>query len=305
MIASRRVLVTGGSSGIGLTIAQQLGRRGARVVLLARGRDGLEDAAAHVPGCAGVVAADVTDAGETDAALAEAAKLLGGLDVVVANAGAGTYGPFVASAPDDYGRTVATTLLGVLNTAHASIPLLEPTHGALVVVGSVAGRLPTPWLAAYTAAKHGVRGFVRSLRCELRAMRSPVSVTLVAPGPVNTPFWRRARTPDCRLPPELRGAYPPEDVATEVLRAIASPRRTERTVGGVFAVAAFLDGLAPNLTLAPLGIAARLGWRAREQQPPSGGDALGEPTREAVRGGGLSTRPSALTRLRNVISGRP
>lgn len=300
-----RALITGGSSGIGLTIAEQLGRRGFRVVLLARGREGLEDAAAQVPGCVGVIAADVTDAEETKAAFAQADELLGGIDVVVANAGAGVYGPFRQSAPDDYGQTVAITLLGTLNTAHAALPLLERTHGALVVVGSVAGRLPTPWLAAYTAAKHGVRGFVRSLRCELRAARSSVSVTLVAPGPVNTPFWRRARTPDRRLPPGLRGAYPPEDVATEVLRAITHPGRTERTVGGVFAVAAFVDGLAPNLTLAPLGVLARLGWRAREHRPPSTDDALAHPTTQAVRDGGLVSRPSALTRLRNALPGRP
>ncbi len=303
-MSGRRALVTGGSSGIGLTIAEHLGRRGFRVVLVARGQEGLVDAAARVPGCAGVIAADVTDAEQTRAALEQADDMLGGLNVVVANAGAGAYGPFLESSPDDYGRTVAVTLLGALNTAHAAIPLLERSHGALVVVGSVAGRLPTPWLSAYTAAKHGVRGFVRSLRCELRAARSPVSVSLVAPGPVNTPFWRRARTPDGRLPPELRGAYPPEDVAAEVLRAIAHPRRTERTVGGLFAAAAFVDSLAPNVTLAPLGVAARLGWRERAQRPASPGDALDAPTTEAVPDGGLASRPSALTRLRNA-AGRP
>jgi NAD(P)-dependent dehydrogenase (short-subunit alcohol dehydrogenase family) len=300
-----RALVTGGSSGIGLTIAESLGRRGFRVVLLARGREGLQDAAAQVPGCAGLIAADVSDAAETRAAIEQADDMLGGLDVVVANAGAGAYGPFLQSAPDDYGRTVATTLLGVLNTAHAAIPLLDRSRGSLVVVGSVAGRLPTPWLSSYAAAKHGARGFVRSLRCELRATRTPVAVTLVAPGPVNTPFWRRARTPDGRLPPELRGAYPPGDVAREVLRAIEHPRRTERTVGGLFAVTAFIDGLAPNLTLVPVGVAARLGWRARDRHPPSSDDALSMPTTEAVSAGGLHSRPSILSRLRDRISGRP
>jgi short-subunit dehydrogenase len=304
-LAAKRVLVTGGSSGIGLTAARRLGEAGARVVLLARGEEGLTEAAGRVPGCAGVVAADAGRAEEAHRAVDEAAALLGGLDAVVAGAGAAAYGPFAEMEAADYERTVMITLIGMMNTAHAALPHLETSRGTLVVVGSVAGRLPVPWLAAYAAAKHGVRGFVRSLDGELRAQRRPVAVALIAPGPVDTRFWQRARTADGRLPPEIRGAYRPDDVAAEVVRAIASGGRLERTVGGLMLPAIVLDALIPNLIQFPLGVAARLGWRNRERHEPSPEDALAQPTTSAEARGGLSSRASMLQKLREAVTLRP
>jgi NAD(P)-dependent dehydrogenase (short-subunit alcohol dehydrogenase family) len=302
-LTSRRVLITGGTSGIGLATARQLTDVGARVILLARGDAGLADAASKLRGAA-TVSADVRNAAELEDAVAHAAESFGGLDAVVANAGAATYGPFIESAVDDYEQTIRTTLLGMINTAHASIPHLKRTRGCLVVVGSVAGRLPTPWLSAYAAAKHGVRGFVRSLECELHALGVPVELALVAPGPVDTPFWRRARTPDGRLPPELHGVYDANDVAGEVLRALRGAGSLERTVGGLFAPAIILDALLPNLILRPLGVAARLGWRVRQHQPQSGEDAFAQPTSGARQSGELSSRPSLLRLMRGILPPR-
>jgi NAD(P)-dependent dehydrogenase (short-subunit alcohol dehydrogenase family) len=299
-LAARRVLITGGTSGIGLATAHQLTDAGARVILLARGHAGLGDAASRLGGAA-TVSADVGDATELNAAVAEAADVFGGLDAVVANAGAATYGPFAESSVEGYEQTIRTTLLGMINTAHAALPHLERTAGQLVVVGSVAGRLPTPWLSSYAAAKHGVRGFVRSLACELTALDIPVDLALVAPGPVDTPFWRRARTPDGRLPPELRWVYDADEVADEVMRALRGAGPFERTVGGLFAPAIILDALVPNLLLRPLGIAARLGWRARQDQPESSEDAFAQPTARARRSGELSSRPSLLRLARSVL----
>jgi NAD(P)-dependent dehydrogenase (short-subunit alcohol dehydrogenase family) len=286
-----------------LTVAEQLAQQGARLALLARGEAGVSRAAGRTGALA--LTADVTDPAAITAAVNQAAARLGGLDAVVACAGAGAYGPFVDMEPDDYERVIQITLLGLIHTAHAALPHLEASRGTFVAVGSVAGRLPAPWLATYTAAKHGVRGFMRSLDAELRAQHRPVSLALIAPGPVDTPFWIRARTPDQRLPPEIRGAYPPDDVAREVLRALAAPRRLERSVGGLMNVAVALDALAPNLFQVPLGAAARLGWRARDKRPVSSEDALRNPTREARRSGGLSTRRSLLQRLRDQLGPWP
>lgn len=301
--AGRRVLITGGSSGIGLATAQKLTDAGARVILVARGDAGLNDASSRLGG-ATTIAADVGIASEIEAAVAEAVGAFGGVDAVVANAGAATYGPFAQSAAEDYEQTIRTTLLGVVNTARAALPHLERTHGTLIVVGSVAGRLPTPWLSSYAAAKHGVRGFVRSLACELVALRSPVKLVLIAPGPVDTPFWLRARTPDRRLPPELRGAYRAEEVAAEIVRALGAPRRLERTVGGLFVPAILADALLPNRTVRPLGIAARVGWRARERRPPGEADGFADPVAVARQGGGLHSRRSALQTLRRLARER-
>lgn len=298
-LAGKRVVITGGSSGIGLACARELTARGARVALLARGDEALAQAAASLDGAA-VVVADVSDAGAMQRALGEAAQALGGLDAVVANAAASAYGPFVDMTPDDYERTIAIALFGMINTAHAALPHLEPTSGRLVVVGSIAGRVPVPWLAAYTAAKHGVRGFVRTLQTELRALGSPVSVALVAPGPVDTPFWRRARTTDGRTMPRLLGAYRAEDVAREVARAVGPSRTTERTVGGLMATWALLDAIAPNTALRVVGRAAKIGWRNRESRPANDADSLTEPLGRARQRLGFRTRPSLLVKLRDL-----
>ncbi|MBV9193340.1 MAG: SDR family NAD(P)-dependent oxidoreductase [Solirubrobacterales bacterium] len=298
-LAGQRVLITGGSSGIGLACAERLGRSGARLALIARGPEALEEACARVRNCAGVFAADATDAEAIGAAVERAAALLGGLDAVVVNAAAAAYGPFAAMATDDYRSTIESALLGPMNTARAALaPLSAGGGGRLVFIGSVAGRVPVPWLTAYAAAKHGVRGFARSLACELRALEMPVSVAVVNPGPVDTPFWERVRTPDRRLPPKLAGVYSPADVAAEVERALASPGRLERTVGGLMAACAFADALAPNLTVRVIGPLARFGWRRRDRRPASGADGIAAPARRPRSRGGLSTRPSVLTRLR-------
>lgn len=297
-VRGRRVLITGGSSGIGLACARELTRAGAHVALLSRGGPGLEEAIASIDPSPVAVEADVTDHGGLKAAVAEAADGLGRLDAVVANAGAAAYGPFTDMSAEDFRRTIDITLTGAMATAHAALPHLERSRGTLVVIGSIAGRVPVPWLAAYTAAKHGTRGFVRALTAELQSLGKPVAVALVAPGPVDTPFWWRARSSDWRLPPRLRGAYRPEDVAREVTRALERPRG-ERTVGAGMAAWAFLDSLAPNLALGVMSRLARLGWRNRAQQPLSPEDALGEPSTAAELEGGLAGRPSLLVRVRD------
>jgi NAD(P)-dependent dehydrogenase (short-subunit alcohol dehydrogenase family) len=298
VLAGRRVLVTGASSGIGLASARALAAAGAEVALIARGDEALEQAAASLdpPGLA--VPADVTDAAGLGRAVDLAASALGGLDAVVANAGAAAYGPFLEMEPDEYLATVEITMSGALNTAHAALPHLRRTRGTLVFVGSVAGRVAVPWLAAYAAAKHGVRGFARSLRAELRALGVPVEVALIAPGPVDTPFWRHARTTDSRLPPRIGGAYRAEDVAAEVVGTLHRPR-PERTVGGLMAAWVAFDAVAPRLALRLTGFGARLGWRSRERRPVDETNALAGPVASGDVEGGLPARPSVLRKLRN------
>jgi short-subunit dehydrogenase len=300
-LLGRRVLITGGSSGIGLACARRLLARGARVFLVARGEEEL----AHARDELGAALTHVADVGDADAiatAVSEAAAQLGGLDAVVADAGAGVYGPFADAEPADLDRIVRTTLLGVLHTAHAALPFLERERGTLVVVGSIAGRVPTPWLAAYAASKHGVRGFVRSLHAELRAQARPVRVALVAPGPVDTPFWQRARTTDRRRPPRLAGVYRADDVAREVERALNHPR-PERSVGGLMAAWAFADAVAPHVSLAVTGVVARLGWRRRETYPESPSDGLHDSAGPSQTVGGLPSRPSLLVSARDRLLG--
>ena len=294
-----RVVITGGSSGIGLACARELSAAGARPVLLARGEEALERAASELDPPAGYVVADVADAEALRAAIDQAAIMLGGLDAVISNAGAAAYGPFTEMSPDDYRRTIDITLVGMLNTAHAALPHLERSGGTLLIVGSIAGRIPTPWLAAYTAAKHGVRGFARTLATELHALGTPVTVALVAPGPVDTRFFERARSTDGRLPNKLLGVYRPQDVAAEITRMLRRPR-LERNVGGAMSAVAFFDSIAPTLAVRTISPLAKLGWRRRKARPPSGPDALSDPVKEPELDGDLPSRPSVAHKLRDL-----
>ena len=220
-----RVLLTGASSGIGAAVAQRLARRGDEIVLVARGREGLEKVAAEVErlgGTAVIAEADVTDRETLEAAFDVGVAELGGLDAVFVNAGAAAYGLFTETDPEDVDRTITVVLLGAANTIRAALPHLERTAGTLVVTASVVSIYPMPLAAAYSAAKHGLRGLVNSIRIELRARRSCVRVTMVHPGPVDTPFWVNV-TPGAgymppRMPPQI--AASPEKIAKALVDAL-------------------------------------------------------------------------------------
>jgi len=246
---AERVLITGASSGIGLATAIAYGRRGARVALLARGEDGLESAAAQA-GQAGaetfVLPADVADRQALGAAVDAAVEALGGLDVTVASAVAAAYGRFTDTDAEDFDRTVATTLTGTVNTTRAVLPALECSGGSMVLVGSIAARMPLPLFSAYATAKHGLRGFADALRVELAEQRSAVSLSLVSPGPVDTPLWSNLACQSGSLPASFPGSYRPEDVAAAIIRCTVA-RNRGTTVGGA---AALIQAL--SLAAAPL-----------------------------------------------------
>jgi NAD(P)-dependent dehydrogenase (short-subunit alcohol dehydrogenase family) len=178
-LAGKAALVTGASSGIGAATAELLAGEGANVALLARG-DGVGVVAERVRAAGGEAVelrADVTDREALTAAVGEADARLGGLDVVVVGAAAGAFGRFDEIPPSDCDRCVEVTLLGAINTIRAVLPQLERSHGRLVVVGSAVDAIPIVLLSPYVAAKQGLDGFLGSLRSELRASGSSVTVS--------------------------------------------------------------------------------------------------------------------------------
>jgi NAD(P)-dependent dehydrogenase (short-subunit alcohol dehydrogenase family) len=227
------VLLTGASSGVGLAAARAFADAGCDLALLARHPGGL-DVAAKVVRARGrravVLPCDVTDQAAVDAAVAEAERALGGIDVVVANQAAPVFGPFDRVAKRDFDRTVEVTFLGTVNLARAARPALERTRGVFVATGSIMTKVPLPTFSSYAASKHALRGFLNSWRVELRAQGSPVRVALLNPGSIDTPFWRHATSAtgtQPRLPPE---GYQPSVIA-QGLVALAFAPRAEVTIG--------------------------------------------------------------------------
>jgi NAD(P)-dependent dehydrogenase (short-subunit alcohol dehydrogenase family)/uncharacterized protein YndB with AHSA1/START domain len=233
-LAGQRILVTGASSGIGLASAGLLADAGARFALLARNETGLQEAERMLAARGAEVhtfSADVADRVGLEAAVGQAVGELGGIDVVLTAAAGAAFGPFVETDPEDFDATVATVLGGTANTIRATLPHLEASKGALVCIGSTAAHMPLPGLSSYTAAKHGLAGLLDTLRIELADAGSPVSVSLVNPGAVDTPFWENLESHTGLLPPVPPDAYSAETIAEAVVAVVRRPRE-ETTVGG-------------------------------------------------------------------------
>jgi NAD(P)-dependent dehydrogenase (short-subunit alcohol dehydrogenase family)/uncharacterized protein YndB with AHSA1/START domain len=292
-LAGTRVLITGGSSGIGLATAEALALAGARVALLARNEIGLATARRRIEelgGEAAVFAADVRDRDALAGAIGEATAALGGLDVVVASAAASAFGPFAETDADDFDATVATILTGTANTIRATLPQLERSRGALVVIGSVGARLPLPALPAYTAAKHGVAGLVDALRIELAESRTPVSVSLVNPGPVDTPLWSHLESQTGLLPLVPPTRYTAAAVAEGIVATIRRPR-DEFSVGAASSLQILAWRGMRGVAGASLVVLDRL-FESGEDRVAEGPDALREGRGTGETGGGFGGRPS-------------
>jgi short-subunit dehydrogenase len=182
-ISGKVALITGASAGIGAALAREFAARGCSLVLTARRSDRLEELAAELRqgGTKVLVArADVTQDGELEAVVSEARQQLGGVDIVVANAGFGVMGKLHELAVDDVRRQLETNLFGVLRTLTATRDELLARRGRFAIVGSISGYLCSPGVGAYSMSKFALRAYADVLRQELRPLG--VSVTHLIPG---------------------------------------------------------------------------------------------------------------------------
>jgi NADP-dependent 3-hydroxy acid dehydrogenase YdfG len=208
-------LVTGASGGIGASVARSLHEEGAAVGLLSRRGDdlGLERSLG--------LACDVRDRSAVERATNEVVERFGQLDIAVANAGVGAYGPFLELDPEQLEAMIDINLKGVLYTAAATLPhLIESGEGDFVSLASVAGVRAFPGEAAYNASKFGQVGFTRALDHELR--EQGVRSTSICPGGVHTEF--AIGTGREEGDPELEEMLTPDEVAEVVVFAVTRPR---------------------------------------------------------------------------------
>lgn len=221
-------LVLGASSGIGRATALRLAELGVPVVLASRSQDALEAVAQEcreAGGTATVVVLDVRDAPAVEGVVAAAGAEFGRGLAVVHAASVVAYGVFEEVPPDVVTSVIETNVLGTVTVARASLHAFRRHGGGhLVVVGSLLGEIAVPLMSAYVLSKWAVHGLVRSLQIETRD-REGVSVSLVAPGGIDTPIYQRAATVLGRhgKPPPPVGTA--EDVADAVIRVLHHPRR--------------------------------------------------------------------------------
>src|SRR5213082_4210194 len=199
--ASEVVVITGASAGVGRALVRKFARNGARIGLLARGRDGLEAArkeAEELGGKALVAMVDVANAEEVEAAAAAIETELGENDIWINNAMASVFSPVKEMTADEFRRVTEVTYLGcVYGTLAALKRMLPRNRGVIVQVGSALAYRGIPLQAAYCAAKHAIQGFCDSLRCELLHDKSRMRLTMVQLPALNTPqfSWVKSRLP--------------------------------------------------------------------------------------------------------------
>jgi short-subunit dehydrogenase len=241
------LVITGASSGIGLATARRAAREGASVFLISRNEEVLAKLSNEIEqmgGRAAFAAADVGDESQLRLATEKVLERFGRIDTWVNAAAVGIYAPLLATPRAEHERLFQTNYWGVVNAS--SVALEHLRGGAFITVASIVADFGTPLLGAYSASKHAMKGFIDSLRIEMLADKVPISITLVKPSGISTPFAEHAAThlPYAgKTPPP---AYAPDTVAKAILFVAEHPRR-EITVGGVGAVEILGSKLFPQL----------------------------------------------------------
>jgi NAD(P)-dependent dehydrogenase (short-subunit alcohol dehydrogenase family) len=229
------VVITGASAGIGRAAAELFGRRGANVVLIARGEDGLRAAASAVLKAGGTALAipiDVADFDAVERAAEQAESRFGAIDVWVNVAFTSVFAPFTEIKPEEFRRVTEVSYLGFVYGTMVALARMRPRdHGTIVQVGSALGYRAIPLQSAYCGAKHAINGFTESVRCELLHDGSRVRITIAQMPAVNTPqfSWVLSRLP--RHPQPVPPIYEPEVAAQGVVFAADHPERKEHWVG--------------------------------------------------------------------------
>jgi len=268
-------VITGASSGVGRATARAFASKGARLALVARGAEGLEQVQGEVERLGAealALPADVASAEQVEAAAAAAEERFGPPDVWVNSAMVSVFAPVAELRPEEIEQVTRVTYLGTVHgTLSALRHMLPRNRGTIVQVGSALAQRSIPLQAAYCAAKHAVDGFTESLRCELLHDASRVRVTRVQLPALNTPHFSVVRTRLPRHPKPVPPIYQPEIAARAVVWAAEHPRR-ELRVGFSTTKALLANKVVPGLLdryLARKGYEAQQTGRAVDPDRPN------------------------------------
>ncbi len=301
-LSRQTIVITGATSGIGLATARLATEGGAKLVLVARNEDALRKLTEEIRGRGGkaeYVVADVADQPALEAAAHRAEEAFGGLDAWVNDAGVSAYGELERTPIEDQRRIFETNYWGVVNGSLIAVRALKARGGALVNVGSVLSDRAMILQGQYSASKHAVRGFTDALRMELERDGAPISVTLIKPSAIDTPFQEHARnrldSPGVRVPPP---AYEPRLVARAILHA-CEHRKREIVVGfGGHAIALF-GAVFPRATDLVMEVAGFALQTTNKAPRPARADNLDAPREDGTERS--ITRPVAPVRKTSLF----
>lgn len=249
-ISQQVVAVIGASSGIGRATALEFAKQGAKLVVSARSKPGLVslmDEICQLGGEVIAVPADVAVFDQVKAVADKAVEHFGRLDTWVHLAATSVFARFEQVTPEEFRRVIEVNLMGQVYGAMVALPYLrQEGRGALIMVSSVEARRSLPLQSAYSASKHGIEGFLDSLRVELQHDNVPISVTNVLPATINTPFYNKGLTKLGVKPTGVPPYYQPDLVAKAILHVAEHPTR-DIIVGDVGRVLDLLQKLSPHL----------------------------------------------------------
>jgi NAD(P)-dependent dehydrogenase (short-subunit alcohol dehydrogenase family) len=283
------VVVMGASSGIGRETALRFARKGAKVVVSARSQEGLRSLVGEIEDAGGEateIPADVSEFDQVKAVAEKAAEAYGRLDTWVHLPGVSIFALFDEIEPEEFKRVIEVDLMGQVYGAMAALPHLKREgRGVLVHVSSVLARRSVPLQSPYCAAKHGMDGFLESLRVELKHEGWPIGVTNVMPASINTPFFDKSRTKLGVKPKAVPPFYEPGVVADAILYAAEEAPR-DIVAGGAGKGMLLGQRISPSLMDAVLLRTGFESQRTEELKPPGAPDALFKPMKGQDRAEG-------------------
>lgn len=274
------VAIVGASSGIGRETALQFAARGAKLVVSARSKTGLETLVEEIRSRGGeavAVPADVTNFEQVQAIANKAVEQYGRLDTWVHAAATGILARFDQIEPEEFKRVIDVNLMGQVYGTMVALPHLKREgRGALIHLSSMEGRRSLPLQSPYCAAKHGVEGFLESLRVELQHEGIPISVTSIKPSVINTPYYNKVQT-KLGVKPTGIPPYYQASLVTEAILYVAEHPTRDFIVGDVGKVLDLLQRLSPELVDTLLLLVGFQGQRTNEPKSEDAPNNVFEP----------------------------